>query len=173
MPEYRRHYFPNSYVFITSITKNRNAIFLKQENVTLLFETINTVLGLYPFNLYAYVIMPDHFHWIIELGDGFQDFSKIVHSFKRNFTLNYKKEHNINHTLSLWQKRFWDHVIRDEPDLQNHLDYIHRNPVKHKMVDHPNQYQFSSFQKFVESGIYSNDWGIKEMPQIIKSVGSE
>ena len=173
MPNYHRHYFPNSYVFITAITHKRFPLFLDRENVKIYLDTLSKVQQFYSFNLYAYVLMPDHFHWIIQLTEDFQDFSKIVHSFKRNFTINYKKANHINTPPSLWQKRFWDHIIRNEQDLQNHLDYIHWNPVKHNLVKRPNEYEFSSFSNFVNQGFYGEDWGTKEIPASIDRVDSE
>jgi putative transposase len=59
----------------------------------------------------------------------------------------------------LWQRRFWEHLIRDENDLNKHLDYIHWNPVKHGLVKRVTDWPHSSFHKFVELGIYSDNWG--------------
>jgi putative transposase len=173
MPNYRRHYFPNSCVFVTVITNKRIPLFLHKENSEIFFNTLSKVEQLYPFKLYAYVLMLDHFHWIIRLLDDSQDFSKIVHSFKRNFTINYKEANHIESPIAIWQKRFWDHIIRDEQDLQNHLDYIHWNPVKHKIVSSPSEYEFSSFREFVDQGFYGKDWGTKEIPASIDNVDSE
>jgi putative transposase len=173
MPDYRRHYFPNSYIFITTVTFRRLPLFLQEENILLFNNTLLNVQQLYSFVLYAYVLMPDHFHWIIQLPNNFNNFSKIVQSFKRNFTLNYKKANHINTSITLWQKRFWDHVIRNEQDLQNHVDYIHWNPVKHNVVEVPSIYKFSSFSKFVDQGFYCEDWGTSEIPHTISTIDSE
>ncbi len=173
MPNYHRYYFPNSYIFITIITFKRFPLFQVKDNIDIYTSTLSNVKELYPFTLFAYVLMPDHIHWIIQLTEDFLDFSKIVHSFKRNFTVNYKKAKRLNTPTSLWQKRFWDHIIRDEQDLQNHLDYIHWNPVKHKIVEHPSEYKFSSFSKFVDQGFYGEDWGTREIPASIDRVDSE
>jgi putative transposase len=59
----------------------------------------------------------------------------------------------------IWQRRFWEHYIRDEEDLQRHIDYIHYNPVKHGLVNHVNQWPASSFFDYVEQGFYEIDWG--------------
>jgi putative transposase len=83
MPEYRRYYFPNSYIFITTVTFRRIPLFLKEQNVLLFNNTLSNVKQLYFFELYAYVLMPDHFHWIIQPPENFSDFSKIILSFKR------------------------------------------------------------------------------------------
>jgi putative transposase len=80
-----------------------------------------------------------------------------MHSIKRNFTKYYKEKNNITNSLSLWQKRFWDHVIRDEDDLENHLHYIHFNPVKHGYVKDPAEWNDSSFKAWQIIGLYPKD----------------
>jgi putative transposase len=173
MPDYRRYYQPNSFVFITSVTANRFPYFNQAENISLFFNTLLNVQKYYSFELFAHVLMPDHFHWILKLPENFSNFSKIIQSFKRNFTLNYKFANHIQHPFTFWQNRFWDHVIRDERDLQNHIDYIHWNPVKHNLVSEPDQYVCSSFAKFVQSGFYSTSNGLKDIPHNIKLMDYE
>jgi len=173
MPNYRRIYQPNACVFITVVTAQRTPYFHHKENILLYQETLQNVQNLYPFDLIAYVILPDHFHWLLNLTGNNKDFSKIVHSFKRNFTVNYKHFNDIQQPLSIWQKRYWDHMIRNEKDLQKHLDYIHWNPVKHKIASQPDQYEFSSFNKFIENGFYPSGWESDYKPQFIESMDLE
>jgi REP element-mobilizing transposase RayT len=106
MPNFRRYYFPNSYVFITSVTKDRIPIFESTDNINLFFETMNNVKSLYLFDIFAYVLLKDHFHCILHIPDEIGNFSKIIQSFKRNFTLNYKHFHKIEHSITIWQSRF-------------------------------------------------------------------
>jgi putative transposase len=122
--------------------------------------------------LIAYVIMPDHFHWLIKLPQESPNFSKILLSFKGNFTYQYKKIHNIPTSLNLWQRRFWDHIIRDEKDLIIHLDYVHWNPVKHGLVTEPEQWSQSSFKTWVDNGYYESEWGGEE-PKTIRGLNFE
>ena len=100
------------------------------------------------------------------------DISKIMQSIKLRFTRRYIK-HATDTPVSLWQRRFWDHIIRDEDDFQRHLDYIHYNPVKHGVVKSANEYIFSSFRAYVERGAYSLDWGVGEAPQQIDNMNYE
>jgi putative transposase len=72
----------------------------------------------------------------------------------------------------VWQRRYWEHVIRDEADLRHHVEYIHYNPVKHGYVARPIDWQFSSFRRFVKSGVYAEDWGAGKV-QFPDDVGSE
>jgi len=83
----------------------------------------------------------------------------VLHSIKRNYTLNFKKAHNFASPFSLWQDRFWDHVIRDERDLINHFDYIHWNPVKHGYVEWPEDWPHSTYAFWLERGYYEPGWG--------------
>lgn len=173
MPNFRRYYLPNSFVFITSVTDNRIPYFEKLDNINLFFDTLNNVKSLYAFNLFAHVLLPDHFHWLLHIPDGVGNFSKIVQCFKRNFTLNYKKFNKIDISYTIWQRRFWDHVIRSEEDLQKHLDYIHWNPVKHQLTNNVFLYPYSSFQSYLNQGVYSEEWGNNGEPVSIKSYECE
>ena len=89
-----------------------------------------------------------------------------MQSIKWNFTRNYKESKGISDTVSLWQNRFWDHVIRDEADLSRHIDYIHYNPVKHGYVDAPEKWQYSTFAFWLQRGFYERGWGQVEPPGI-------
>ena len=62
----------------------------------------------------------------------------------------------------VWQYRFWDHILKDENDMNNHINYIHYNPVKHNLVESPFKWQHSSFRKYYDDGLYENNWGIKD-----------
>ena len=134
MTDIRRYYIPNSIVFITAVTNNRLPIFHEEGRSKLFLETTRKVQEIHPFNLLAYVILPDHFHWLMKTHDPGGDFSKNLHSVKRNFTLNVKAARQVEKPLQLWQSRFWDHVIRNERDSSLHFDYIHWNPIKHGYV---------------------------------------
>jgi putative transposase len=95
-----------------------------------------------------------------------------MQSIKRNFTLNYKSELHITASLSLWQERFWDHVIRDADDLWHHFVYVHYNPVKHGLVDRPEDWPHSSFHFWLEQDYYDLGWGYAE-PDHIKDMDLE
>ena len=112
-------------------------------------------------------------HFILAMDDERMNFSQVIHSLKRNFTLNYKKHHTISTSLKLWQSRFWDHVIQDEKDLGNHIDYIHWNPVKHGFTFKPEDWPHSSYNQWVNSGYYPNNWGWEAEPESIKDMEFE
>jgi putative transposase len=117
-------------------------------------DTLRQVQQIHPFNLLAYVILPDHYHFLLNPGNSIGDFSIILRSIKWNYTRNYKQAHHLSNSLSLWQRGFWDHIIRNEQDLKHHLDYIHWNPVKHGLAKSPEGWKHSSFPIWYERDYY-------------------
>ena len=173
MSRFKRYYVPDSIVFITSITKNRNSLFSNKQNRGIFFSTIENAAKILSFDLFAYVLLPDHFHLLVKTKDSQGDFSRIIKCIKGNFTANFKDFYNIKGQISLWQPKFWDHVVRNEKDLNNHLDYIHWNPVKHGYVAEPYLWESSSFHKWMDDGLYSSNWGIFEEPRNLSSMDFE
>jgi len=173
MPNFQRYYIPNAIVFITSVTRDRYPYLQSKKDVDLFNETIRKVREFHPFRLLAHVILPDHFHWLMKVDNHAGDFSKVLHSIKRNFTINYKKVHNIKSPINIWQSRFFDHVIRDENDLERHVDYIHWNPVKHDYVRQPEDWPYSTYQDWMGKGFYELGWGWSEEPESINGMDVE
>lgn len=89
MPNYHRYYIPGSYIFITVVTKEHYPYFKNPVNINLYYETLEEVKTVYKFDLYAYVLLMDHFHWLMKMHGEENNFSQVIHSFKRNYTLNY------------------------------------------------------------------------------------
>jgi putative transposase len=172
MPNYRRYYLENSPVFITCVTKNRYPFLEGEKNLSVFWDTVAVVKIIYPFDLLAYVLLPDHFHLILQCDNQGVNFSQIMHSLKRNFTNNFKKASGINHSIIIWQDRFWDHVIRNEQDLKIHLDYIHWNPVKHGLVSEPEMWKQTSFHDWIKKGLYEQD-DLRQEPDEIKNISFE
>ena len=169
-----RRYPPNGApIFITAVSANRKLILATQENKQLLLEIIREVKIEHSFSMLGYVILNDHFHLLIKMRDA--DISKIMQSIKLRFTRRSLKQTAITkeQPVSLWQRRFWDHLIRDETDFQRHLDYIHYNPVKHGVVRSANEYVFSSFRVYVERGVYGLDWGSHDVPPQLSNMEIE
>ena len=96
-----------------------------------------------------------------------------MHSVKRNFTQNYKQLHDVQTSISIWQRGFWDHVIRDERDLGIHLDYIHWNSIKHGYVNKPEDWPYSSYKGWMGKGVYEIGWGWNQEPEKITSMNFE
>jgi putative transposase len=154
-------YVPDAIYFITGVTKERAPILKPETDMELFRETMRKAKIYHPFTMQAYVFLYDHFHLLIFVP-ATTNISKLLQSIQRNYTLNYKNAHGISTPLSLWQRGFWDHVIRNDQDFENHFHYIHNNPVKHGYVTRPVDYPHSSFHEYVERGVYDLDWGASE-----------
>lgn len=155
---FRRYYIPNSIIFITNVVYNREPIFANAVYLNLFRETLHNTKALHPFIMLAYVFLPDHMHLLLK-PTGASDFSKIMQSAKSYFTYVYKQKLGMNGRMNFWQKRFYDHIIRDEEDLAHHIDYIHYNPVKHGYVTRPEDWQHSSFLTWQQKSAYPARWG--------------
>ncbi|MCX6037992.1 MAG: transposase [Chloroflexi bacterium] len=165
---FRRYYIPGTAVFITQVVEGRRLAFRDQKSVALLRIILHKVQELHPFTMLGYVFLPDHFHMIIQ-PTGESNFSQIMHSLKPNFTKAYKKAIGISSSqnLKFWQKRFWDHVIRDDRDLENHLHYIHYNPVKHGLITDPRAWLNSSYIEWEKRGLYPEPFAWEEPKNIM------
>ena len=164
MPTHR-YYIPDRPVFITQVVEKRRPIFRENRGAQLWLETLRAVKVIHPFSMVAYVLLPEHFHLLI-IPQGSETFSTIMHSLKRNFSADYYETHGGRGQGALWQKGFFDHVIRDEEDLHHHLDYIHFNPVKHCVAVSAAEWPYSTFSAWCERGAYSLDWRVGCAPGI-------
>lgn len=102
--------------------------------------------------------MPDHVHFLIRPKPSVR-IDIIVRSLKAGFTREFKKLRAITGTLYIWQQDYYDHVIRDEADLNQHLNYIHYNPVAHGYSHTPEEWPYTSFLVWKERGAYAEGWG--------------
>lgn len=163
---YKRLFLNNYPYFITVVTYQRNPILLN--NIVLLRESFKHAKSKFNFYIEAIVILPDHFHLIIEL-DNSKEYSKVIGTIKSYFSKNCdpKYYHFLLQSQSrieqnykpVWQKRFYEHMVRDEKDFKLRLEYIHFNPVKHGLVRNAKDWEYSSFSKFVKRGWYDKEWG--------------
>ncbi|MBU1320120.1 MAG: transposase [candidate division Zixibacteria bacterium] len=154
MSKLRRFYNDGNVFFVTNVTYERKPILT--DNAEILVSAIQRMLGLSNSELIAWVIMPDHFHMIVETGS--ENISDIMHRIKLSFASTYRKQEHMRGGR-VWQHRFWDHVIRDQVDLNRHIDYIHYNPVKHGLATSPFNWKQSSIHKYAREGVYATDWG--------------
>jgi len=123
----------------------------------------------WPFTIDAWVLLPDHLHCLWTLPAGDANFSTRWNLIKRRASAALKAQYHrpdwmneaktSRRELTFWQRRFWEHRIRDDRDFEQHADYIHYNPVKHGLAINPSGWKYSSFHRHVAAGIYSPDWG--------------
>ena len=166
MVNYRRNFIPGAVYFFTVNLKNRKSNLLV-EQVALLKYAMKTVKQKHPFKILAFVIMPEHLHMIWELPENDSDYSlrwkKIKASFSKSVSrsgvLLHKNRYN---EYDLWQRRFWEHTLIDESDLENHINYIHFNPIKHGLVSDLNDWPNSSFHSYVQNRVIPKSWGSSE-----------
>jgi len=153
MTKIKRYANPGNLYFITCVTHQRKCIL--NEYSELLLRAINRVAIKEECEVIAWVLLPDHFHAIINVQG--RDISKIMQKIKLVFSAIYRIIHK-NKSGKVWQKRFWDHHIRDQEDLNRHMDYIHYNPVKHGFSNSPFTWKASSIHRYRE--YYQDDWGV-------------
>jgi putative transposase len=163
MVRYRRNFVPGGTFFFTLTLDDRRSSALV-DHVALLRAAFRTTRNERPFSMDAIVILPDHLHVILTLPPEDPDFSNRLRRIKRRFTRSIVAagvpiSSNHRGEYSLWQRRFWEHTIRDDRDFERCVDYIHYNPVRHRLVATPSEWAFSSLHRFVRAGILANDWG--------------
>ena len=169
MSNYRRPHVFGGTFFITQVTYQREPWLCCDVARKALREGIERVRVKYPFVIDAFVLLPDHFHCLWSLTADDQDFSVRLRLIKTYVTKHYGQALGVNREVSLsrkkrgesnlWQRRFWEHLIRDEQDFAKHCDYIHDNPVRHGFCENPQDWQYSSIHRFIAQGIYPQDWG--------------
>ncbi|NOU22741.1 MAG: transposase [Methyloglobulus sp.] len=172
MTEYRRAYSPGSSWFFTVNLAERKGNRLLTVKIDLLREAFEYTKQRHPFRLDAVVILPDHLHCIWTLPPQDSDFSGRWNMLKGYFSRKIETGERISASRKsrrergIWQRRFWEHLIRDQADFNRHVDYIHWNPVKHGCANKVRDWPYSSFQRYVEQGIYTEDWGNNENQDI-------
>ncbi len=169
MPNYRRAYQEGGTFFFTIVTYCRRPLFEQSESRHLLRKTINRVRTNHPFIIDAWVLLPDHMHCIWTLPQKDTDYSIRWNLIKSLFSKKAKKLLHKSECMtdsrrkhgesSIWQRRFWEHLIRDEKDYNTHMDYIHYNPVKHELANCVKDWPHSTFHRYARNGIYSENWG--------------
>lgn len=153
--------------FFTLVTYQRRIIFNADKNVRLLKKAFKFVKDRRPFSIDTIVILPDHLHCILTLPLHDCDFSNRIMLVKNYFTRHLDEAFKNVPTSSrikkreqcVWQRRFWEHQIRNQKDFIQHIDYIHYNPVKHNLCQSPKDWLYSSFHKYVREGKYDINWG--------------
>lgn len=168
MPEYRRIDAPGATIFFTVVTDRRRPILASPLAVDLLRTAFRQTIERDPFTIDAIVVLSDDVHaiWTLPQSDGrfARRWSAIKAGFTRAFLAAGGREAARSRSRcargerGVWQRRFWDHVIRDDDDFGGHVDYIHYNPVKHGLVRCPHTWAYSSFHRHVREGTYTGDW---------------
>jgi putative transposase len=164
VPDYRRARVPGGTYFFTVNLLERHPNDLLTRHVDILRDAVRRVRQRYPFHIDAWVLLPDHLHAIWTLPPGDDDYSGrwrfIKQCFSRGlYPVEYRSEvRQRRGERGIWQRRFWEHTIRDQRGFDQRFHYIHHNPVKHGFVQRPGDWPYSSFHRAVRQGIYPADW---------------
>ena len=160
---YRRAQAPGGTFFFTVNLADRSSSLLT-ERIAALRHAVAVVKHRHPFHIVAWVVLPEHMHavWRMPAADGNysmrwmlikQIFSKAVEA--RSVASASKRRKGER---EIWQRRFWEHQIRNDLDLQHHVDYVHINPVKHGYVTRASDWAYSSIHRYIRRGDISPDW---------------
>lgn len=163
MPDYRRNRVPGgTYFFTVNLLERRECLLV--EHIDALRDAVRQVRAQRPFHIDAWVVLPDHTHCVWTLPPGDDDYSSRWKAIKIAFAKSLPRIERLSAVRArkgergIWQRRFWEHTIRDDGDYVAHVDYVHINPFKHGMVQRVADWPYSSFHRFVEAGIYPRDW---------------
>jgi len=163
MTNYRRNFVSGGSFFFTVNLAERRRHFLT-EHIDNLRSAFRVTRAGHPFSLEAVVILPDHLHAIWTLPEGDRNFATRWRLIKSTFSRTLSKDERISDSRrskgerGIWQRRYWEHTLRDEQDFARHMDYIHFNPVKHGHVSRVADWPYSSFHRLVRLGVYPLDW---------------
>ncbi|MBR0757797.1 transposase [Bradyrhizobium jicamae] len=168
MVRYRRNFAPAGTFFFTVTLNDRRSSVLV-DHVAALRTAFRTAREKKHFTVEAIVILPDHLHTVMTLPPDDADFSDRWRQIKSHFTRSVVAAGlpvSANHRgeYALWQRRFWEHTIRNERDFERCVDYIHYNPVKHGLVSSATEWPHSSLHRYIRDGILTPDWGSSGSP---------
>ena len=168
--QYRRTISPGSAFFFTVVTFERRRLFAQEPAVCLLRQAFRSVIIRHPCKIEAAVILPDHLHMIWRMPEDDSEYPTRWRLIKSYFTHHWEgrdddpipASRQRKGERSVWQRCYWEHMIRDEEDWRRHVDYIHYNPVKHGLARSAREWDYSSFGRSVKMGLYAEDWGGSE-----------
>ena len=164
MPEYRRVWVPGGTYFFTVNLLGRKNNDLLVRNINSFREIVKKVRKNHQFEIYGWVVLPDHIHCIMSLPKNDSDFATRWRLIKAGFSKQLPKNERVSASRikrgerGIWQRRYWEHLIRDQSDFNAHMDYIPINPVKHGLVNQVKDWPYSTFHKLIEQGVYESDW---------------
>lgn len=157
MPNYRRLRIPGGCYFFTVVTHERRPVLTAPHTIGVLRNAVRDCRQRYPFTINAWVVLPDHIHalWTMPADDA--DFSIRWRLIKTLVTQTIHR--SLPHAEApFWQQRFWEHAVRDDDEYAGFVQYIHFNPVHHRLVSEVADWPHSTFHRYVRDGIYPASW---------------
>jgi putative transposase len=162
--DYLRVWHQGGTYFFTVNLLQRKSNDLLVRHIQILREAVKSVKERHPFEIHGWVVLPEHFHCVLELSSEDSDYATRLRLIKMGFSKILPKTERRSAVRvkwgerGIWQRRYWEHLIRDEADYRAHLDYIHYNPVKHGWVKQVKDWPHSTFHRWVTQGVYPLDW---------------
>ena len=158
MSRYIRPRVQGASVFFTVALCNRHSRLLVEE-VAALRDAVRITRKERPFQIEAWVVLPDHLHALWTLPEGDADYSTrwrlIKARFSRGLPMGPRRpSHEARQERGIWQRRFWERHMRNEEDFAAHIRYCWINPVKHGLVEKPEDWRYSSVHRDIRSGQY-------------------
>ena len=163
MTDYRRNFITGGSFFFTANLGDRR-LRLLTEHIDQLRVAFRETRQRHPFTTEAMVVLPDHLHASLDAARGRRRFHDALAADQVGFSRALPTSEPISGSRAakgergIWQRRFWEHTIWDENDFARHIDYIHINPVKHRLVTRVRDWPYSSFHRMVKLRIYPEDW---------------
>lgn len=163
--DYRRVRINGGTYFFTVTLLERRGNDLLTRHIEELRQAVRQVKKQYPFKIHAWVVLPDHLHCLLELPAGDSDYALRWRLIKTLFSRSiprceFRTETRLRRReRGIWQRRIWEHCVRDQRDFDQHFNYIHYNPVKHGCVSRVADWPYSTFHHFVTRGVYDEHWG--------------
>ena len=165
MPNYRRNRMAGGCYFFTVNLLERYPNDILIRHIDILRAAVSQTRRRHPFEIHGWVVLPDHMHciWSLPAGDrNFESrwrlikslFSKSLPHLERRSMVRVRRGER-----GIWQRRYWEHTIRDDRDYAAHMDYLHYNPVKHGYAERVRDWPYSTFLRCVDKGMYPLDWG--------------
>jgi putative transposase len=173
---YKRSIAAEATYFFTLNLQNRKSTLLI-DHIDKIRFSFKKVQRNHPFTIDAIVILPDHLHFMMTLPKGDSDFSKRLNLIKGTFSRQIVPSESISlsrkkkRERGIWQRRFWEHLIRDDKDYEQHINYIHYNPVKHRYVSCPTQWPYSSIHRFIQKDVLPSNWAFHNHSLQVESLG--
>ena len=168
MPNYVRSRRPWGVYFLTLVTCDRAPVFRDDEARRLLGQALRETFAKHPMTVHELVLLPDHLHLLCSVPDESQDYSLRIQQVKRRFTRGWlaaggaegqrRPSRQRKSERGVWQRRFYEHTIRNQREYRDHVVYVHMNPVKHALVERPADWPWSTFHRHVRDGLLDADW---------------
>jgi len=156
-----------TYFFTVNLADRRQTLLV--DEISVLRSVINSVKRNHPFKLDAMVVLPEHLHLLMTLPKNDNDFAKRWMLVKSGFSRSLPKQEPVSRSRAakgergIWQRRYWEHLIRNERDFARHVEYIHYNPVKHGHVMIASDWPYSTIHQYIKLGLVSTDWACGEI----------